>query len=75
MRKISDTAKIQAFLTAVRAQRKKMRLPQKVLAHELGLGVSAYSKIESGATGLNVGIFNFLCNRLNLRPENYFFPN
>jgi len=71
MRSISETKKNQAFLIALRERREKMRIPQKVLAYELGISTVAYSYIERGSTDLKLDIFKFLCKRLNLKAENF----
>ncbi|MBS3913743.1 MAG: helix-turn-helix transcriptional regulator [Bacteroidetes bacterium] len=55
----------------MRERREKMRIPQKVLAYELGISTVAYSYIERGSTDLKLDIFKFLCKRLNLKAENF----
>ena len=71
MRTLPETTKNKAFLTALRQQRKKLKVPQKVLAHELGVEPPAYCMIERGATSLKLDTFIFLCKRLNLKAEEF----
>lgn len=63
-----------AFLAEVKRARKKLRIPQKVIAHELGMTQAAYSKIESGSSPIKFQTGIFLIKRLNLNPENYLIP-
>ena len=75
MRTLPPSTKNQAFLNAVRLRRREMKLPQKVLAHELSVSTPAYHKIETGKTILNFEIFNFLCKRLILNAEKFLLKN
>lgn len=72
MRQISATGARETFLKDVKRQRKAMKIPQKVLAHELKISQAAYSFIEDGATDLKLETFIFLCERLQLKPAIYF---
>lgn len=71
MRSLSGTTKNQAFLMTLRARRRELRIPQKVLAYDLGMTQAAYAFIEQGATDLKLGVFIFLCNRLEINAENF----
>jgi transcriptional regulator with XRE-family HTH domain len=68
---ISATATHKAFLIAVKKKRKEIKLPQKVIAHELGLTPAGYSLLEAGQVELSLHRFIFLCKRLNLKPETF----
>jgi transcriptional regulator with XRE-family HTH domain len=68
---ISSTAKNKAFLSAAKKRRRELKIPQKIIAHEMGLNVSAYSKIECGYTDLSLDKFIFICKRLNLNAQNF----
>lgn len=69
MRALSETSKNQTFLKAVRERRRSLRIPQKVLAHEIGVSAPAYCLIEGGAIEIKLDLFIFLCKRLNLQAE------
>ena len=71
MRTVLETTKNKAFLIEVRQRREKMRIPQKAIAHELGISHPAYCKIERGSTDLKFDIFNFLCQRLGIAGEKF----
>lgn len=71
MRTISETSKNQAFLVECRMARRRLRVPQKVIAHELRISTVAYSNIERGATDLKFDLFKFLCKRLEIAPEKF----
>lgn len=71
MRQVHETSKNKAFLAEVRQQRRRLRIPQKLIAHEIGVSVVAYCRIERGSTDLKFDIFNFLCKRLGISGEKF----
>lgn len=72
---ISSTTKNKAFLTKVKQRRKFLKVPQKIIAHDLGLSVPAYSKIECGYTDLNFDTFKYLCKTLRIHPQEFVFSD
>jgi transcriptional regulator with XRE-family HTH domain len=75
MRTLQKTTETKAFLKEVREKRKILKIPQKVIAHELGVTAAAYTQIEKGATSLKFDLFIFLCKRLDLNANNFFVKN
>ncbi len=52
------------------AQKRDERgMKQSDMAHALGMSQSAYSRLESGSSVLNVAQLKSICNQLNLRPS------
>lgn len=68
---ISETAENKAFLIAVKKKRKELGVKQKQLAYELGMTPSNYSHLENGATELKLKQFIFLCQRLQIQPQEH----
>lgn len=57
------------LLTKIKLLRKEKGISQKALAEMIGVEQSAYSKIESGKTHLNVNTFLRICEVLQVAPE------
>ncbi len=74
MRKVHTTDALKAFLTEVRRRRRELRIKQEVLALELGLTQSGYSKIERGSSKIKVETGIFLRERLQIEENSNFIP-
>ena len=69
MRTFPKTHQDKAFLAEVKARRRALRIPQKVLAYELGISPARYARIERGASPLIFAHGKFLAQRLEIKIE------
>lgn len=57
------------LLTKIKMLRKAKGISQKTLAEMIGVEQSAYSKIESGKTNINLNTFLRICEVLEVKPD------